>query len=111
MTSGFDRHRIIDTDESDDSEGNQNSKSPANNNGELLEMKKLYEKEKKAREEAEKKSSFEKDKNSKLTLEMKECIKTFYPTSWKDRGEYAHTRIDAWDYQKIRTISTVSFAS
>lgn len=109
VTSGFDRHRIRDSESESDESGNDRAKSTAQSPDETENLRKQLENERKAREaekrESEKKIKNEREKNSKLTQEMKDCIKTFYPTSWKENNKYAHNKIDAWDYEKIRGVS------
>jgi len=111
VTSGFDRHRFADTDSETDEDNpspKRATRRPSTDNTlelKLKELEKKLEQEKAIREEAEKNTKTEREKNSKLTNEMKECIKTFYPTSWKKRNEYAHKKIDSWDYAQINKIT------
>ena len=108
VTSGFDRHRIRDSDSESEESENDRAKSSSQSRDDTENLRKQLERERKAREEAEKKVKNEREKNSKLTQEMKDCIKTFYPTSWKENKKYAHNKIDAWDYGEISKVSDVS---
>ena len=117
VTSGFDRHRVISSDEQSSEEVDSPKTSKIiedkvaqmkESNEENLRMQMRLDEAEKRMEKAEKMAQSEREKTAKLTTEMKSCIKNFYPTSWKDKAEYGHKNIDSWDYSKIRNVMSVS---
>lgn len=111
VTSGFDRHRVVEvSDDSDSDSGRPKSKNrrraPSDDSTDVFRLENQLAKMKK--ESAKEKTTWkerlerlEKD-NRDIVKDFQECIKHFYPTSWKSKTGKDHSAIEKWSLEKVR---------
>ncbi|CBY19266.1 unnamed protein product [Oikopleura dioica] len=102
VTSGFDRHRNVISDSSDEHSDPGSASSPPqkrqqrDHSGE--ELRKMEEQLEEMRLKIEKEKA-ERDASAKS---LRTSMKTFYPTSWKTMKGRDHKHIDSWNLAKLQ---------